>query len=452
MRPIKISLIGAGSRCFSVGLIQDLCQKPTLAGATVSMMDIDETRLQTVETLCRRFAAEKGADLSIEATTDRRTSLKGADFVVNTACPGAHHRMMEGMDIALRHRYRFNGSYHLLYDEAFWVNYENLRFFESLTEDVLDVCPQAWHLLVANPVFAGSTHLGRKYPTARLVGICHGYAGVYGAIDALGLEGQEVTYQIPGTNHFVWLTEFRYRGEDAFPLLDRWIDTEAEAYWASCQNPSAEALSPKAVDLYRTFRAVPIGDTSHWTGANWPFWYHSDAEVMEQWGEIDAYESWKRYAEGSPATAESMREVSEDLSVEVSEVYAGESNESFVSLIESMACDIPRVFQGNNILNVGELVPGIGEDVAVEVPTLVSGRGVQGIRTEGLPRGVLAWLLRDRVGPMEIELEAYQTGRRDLLLQLILMDKGTVSRSQAAALLDEILALPYHKTMRAHYA
>lgn len=306
MRQVKISLIGAGSRCFSIGLIQDLCQKPTLSGATVSIMDTDEVRLKTVETLCRRFAAEKDADLTIEATTDRRASLKGADFVVNTACPGAHHR-------------------------------------------------------------------------------------------------------------------------------------------------TDQALSPKAVDLYKTFGVVPIGDTSHWTGANWPFWYHSDEEVMKRWSEVEAYPYWRGYADGSPATAQQMKEISEDLSVQVSEVYAGESNESFVSLIESMACDIPRVFQGNNILNVGAFVPGIAADVAVEVPTQVSARGVQGIRTGGLPRGVLAWLLRDRIAPMELELEAYNAGSRELLLQLILMDKGTTSRAQATAMLDEILALPYHKDMKAHY-
>ena len=449
MKNIKISLIGAGSRCFSVGLTQDLCQKPSLAGATVSIMDVDAERLQTVETLCRRFAEERDADLRIEATLDRRESLESADFVVNTACPGAHHRMMAGMDIALRHGYRFNGSYHIMYDEAFWINYENLRFFESLTEDMLDLCPEAWHLMVANPVFAGTTHLCRKYPDAKVIGICHGYGGVYRVMEILGMEREHVTFQIPGINHFVWLSEFYYRGENAFPILDRWIEEEAEEFWAS--DSAGDALSRKVVDLYRTFGVVPIGDTAHWTGANWPFWYHSDAEVEREWGEVDAYPQWKAYADGSPATAQRMKEVSEDRSVRVSEVYAGESNESFVSLIESIACDIPRVFQGNNILNTGDFVPGIPADIAVEIPTFVSRSGIQGIRTNGLPRPIIAHTLRDRVAVVEMELEAYDRGSRDLLVQLILMDKETASRRQAEDFLEEILALPYHDAMREHY-
>lgn len=73
------------------------------------------------------------------------------------------------------------------------------------------------------------------------------------------------------------------------------------------------------------------------------------------------------------------------------------------------------------------------------------------MRTNGLPGPVIAYLNRDRVAPIEIELEAYKTGRKELLLQLILMDPYTKSEAQACALLDEILALPYHKAMRQHY-
>ena len=51
-----------------------------------------------------------------------------------------------------------------------------MRFFEAITEDILTYCPNAWHLMVANPVVAGTTLLQRKYPEAKMVGLCHGYA------------------------------------------------------------------------------------------------------------------------------------------------------------------------------------------------------------------------------------------------------------------------------------
>ena len=68
-----------------------------------------------------------------------------------------------------------------------------------------------------------------------------------------------MNFQIPGVNHFVWLTQFYYNGENAFPYLDDWIEKRSASYWEKC-DPSSE-LGPKAVDLYKRFGVFPIGDT-----------------------------------------------------------------------------------------------------------------------------------------------------------------------------------------------
>ena len=36
-----------------------------------------------------------------------------------------------------------------------------LHFFDTVVQEVLELCPEAWYLQVANPVFAGCTWLGR---------------------------------------------------------------------------------------------------------------------------------------------------------------------------------------------------------------------------------------------------------------------------------------------------
>ena len=121
-----------------------------------------------------------------------------------------------------------------------------------------------------------------------------------------------------------------------------------------------------------------------------------------------------------------------------------------MAMIESIACDIPRVLIGN-VANKGGYVSGIPTDFEVEIPVLVSARGVQGIQTGGLPPALLAHTLRDRVAPVNLELAAYNTGSKELLFQLIMMDPWSRSEAQARGLLDAILALPYHADMRAHY-
>ena len=434
---VKISIIGAGSANFSLSLIRDLCLTPNLRGSTVSFMDIDPVRLDAAYGLCRRYADEVGIDLDLRKTTDRHESLQGADFVVNTALVVGNRRLQEGYALAQRHGYRFGGSYHIMHDEAFWINYYQYRLFESLIQDMLELCPAAWCLLVANPVFAGTTFLHRRYPQAKVVGLCHGFSGVYHLAHVLGL-----------VNHFVWLTHMYHHGQDVFPLLERWIEEQAPAYWAR-ERPSS-GMGPAAVDLYRRFGAFPIGDTCTPGGGSWPWWYHTSEATEKRWQE-DPQAWWNGYFVHLDKEVAEIKRVAEDESSPVTAYFPPKhSGEVMVPLIESIACDIPRVIIGN-IPNSGDFVPGVPRDFAVEIPTLVSKRGIEGIQTHGLPEPLLAYVLRDRVAPVNIELMAYERGSRELLRELIVMDPWTRSEEQAEALLSEFLDLPWLAEMKEHY-
>jgi alpha-galactosidase len=121
-----------------------------------------------------------------------------------------------------------------------------------------------------------------------------------------------------------------------------------------------------------------------------------------------------------------------------------------VPIIESIACDKPRTFI-DNVPNTGRYVPGIPADFAVEVPALVSRRGIQPIQTAGLPEPVMSHLLRDRVAQVNLELEAYRLGSRRLLEELVGMDPWTRDMQQARAFVDELFALEYHQDMARHF-
>ena len=445
---VKIALIGAGSAVFSLSIIRDLCLTPTLQGSKVTFMDIDDNRLESSFNLCRRYAGEVGIRLDLEKTTDRRQALKGADFIINTALGSGHDHLREGWEIGRRHGYRIGGSLHTMHDEAFWINFYQYRLFEAFVQDILEICPQAWYIQVANPVYMGITLLGRKYPQARIVGLCHGYRGVYSLARLLGLSSEKLTFEIPGVNHFVFLTRLFHDGKDALPLIDQWLDEKSSQHWKECGHSSD--TGPKPFDIYKRLGVFPIGDTANPGGGAWPYWYHTSDEVEKQWQE----NPWKWYEDYFHWTEQNVREIkriSEDTSVKVTDHFKPvRSGEVFIDLIESIACDIPRPLVVN-IPNRGDFVPGIPRDVAVEIQALCSARGIQGIRTDGLPPQVLALVYHERIASMEMELAAYQNGSKELLLQLILMDPYTKSLAQAMALLDDILALPYHEEMRRHY-
>ena len=446
--PVKISIIGAGSAVFSLRLIIDLCLTPNLEGSTITFMDIDQARLDAIHRLCQRYADEVGNKLILKKTTNRREALQGADFVINTALVAGHERLRAGWTIARNHGYRMGGSLHVMHDEAFWINFYQFKLFDSVIKDVLDICPDAWYLQVDNPVLAGITYVGQKYPTAKIVGLCHGFSAVYKIGELLGLEREHLTYQIPGVNHFVWLTHLYHKGEDVMPMLDRWIETEAPKYWENC-NPS-DYMGPVAIDLYKRFGVFPIGDTCNPGGGSWPYWYHSDEMVEKRWRE-DPGLWYENYFSWLASNVARIKQAGENMSISVRAEFPPKlSGEIMVPMIEAIACDIPRVLIGN-IPNSGDFVPGVPRRFAVEIPTLVSKRGIQGIKTNGLPPALTAYIIRDRVAPIEVELAAYESGSKELLRQLILMDPYTQSEQQASALLDAILALPFHEEMRQHY-
>src|SRR4051794_1645565 len=447
VRP-TIAIIGAGSAVFSLSLIRDLCLTERLHGSTVRLMDIDEARLQAIARLCQRYSDEIGAGIQVETTTDRRQSMDGADFVINTALVTGYDVQRDGWEIARRYGYRFGGSLHVMHDEPFWINAYQLRFFDDVVQDVLDLCPDAWYLQVANPVLAGTTWLCRRYPQLKMVGLCHGFAGVYKIADTLGLDREKLTFEIPGVNHTVFLTHAYHDGQDIFPLIDEWIETKAAPYWETC--PPSDYLGPVPVDVYRRFGVFPIGDTCNPGGGSWPWWYHTDAETERRWHEDPAL-WWEHHFTHGTERVEAIERAALDESRPVSEAFPPEhSGEVMVPLIESIACDIPRVIIGN-ILNRGDFVPGIPRDFAVEIPTLVSKRGIEGIQTRSLPDAVLAQIWRDRIGPVTIELAAYEQGSHERLLELILTDPWTTSLPQAESMLDDIMAMPAHGELREHY-
>ncbi len=444
----KITLLGAGSAVFSLNVIRDLCLTPNLRGSTLHFMDINPERLDAVHALCARYAAEVGLEFTLLKTTDRRAALAGADIVLNTALTAGYDRLFAGWDSARRLGYRFGGSLHVMHDEAFWINFYQLRFFEAVIQDVLELCPRAWYFQIGNPVLAGVTLMTRRYPQAKIVGLCHGFYGVYHLADALGLSHAGFTYEIPGVNHFVWLNQCYHNGQDVFPMLDRWIETEAPNYWKTCG--PGDPVGPKMIDLYQRYGVFPIGDTASWGGGSWGWPYHTDAATEARWQENPPVQ-WDAHFAKSAAKVQGIQALMTNPAARATELFPPKhSHEIIVPMIEALVCDQPRVLIGN-VANTGGYVPGVPLDFAVEVPNLVSARGLQPIQTTPLPPAILAHALHDYIAPVNLELAAYAQRSRRLLHELIMMDPWTRSERQARELLDAILALPYHQELREHY-
>ncbi|MGB4979274.1 MAG: alpha-glucosidase/alpha-galactosidase, partial [Anaerolineae bacterium] len=78
-----IVLIGAGSAGVGLDTLCDLfAHRDDLAGATIGLVDVDAPALAKVERLAQRLNAASGAPFTIQASTDRRALLPGAEFAI----------------------------------------------------------------------------------------------------------------------------------------------------------------------------------------------------------------------------------------------------------------------------------------------------------------------------------------------------------------------------------
>ena len=113
------------------------------------------------------------------------------------------------------------------YVETGMPEYFNLQLMLDVARDMEKWCPEAWVLLAGNPVFDGTTLMTRE-TDIEVCGLCHGHYGYAGVARVLGLDPEAVTWQAPGLNHNIWLTDFICDNEDMYPRLDRWIDGDRE--------------------------------------------------------------------------------------------------------------------------------------------------------------------------------------------------------------------------------
>jgi len=452
----KICVIGAGSIAWSAKLICDLCLTESLGGSVISLMDKNRERLKIIHSFARRYASEVKADLKFEKTMDRREAIRDADFVINTAMAGGHQYYEKMRKVSERHGY-YRGinsvEWNMVSDYHTIWGYYQFKLMLDIARDIEDLSPDAWLLMPANPVFEGTTLISRE-TKAKIIGLCHGHLGYKEMAKTLGLDLKDVEVLLVGFNHLIWMTKFKYKGEDAYPLLDEWIEKNAERYWRAWRrkqkNPFDIQMSPAAVDMYRTYGLFPIGDTVR--GGTWK--YHWNLKTKKRWfgptGGPDSEIGWRIYLESHEKRLKRSIEAIRDRTVPLTKLVPPEkSEESVVPIINSILNDEEATYQVN-IPNKGA-INGIPDDVVVEVPAKIDGKGIHRVQIGSLPKRLMNYVIYPRMTRMEWALEAFIEGGRDLLFEWLIVDARTRSTRQVERVIDTILSLPENEEMAKHF-
>lgn len=439
--PIKVTIIGAGSVVFSLGLVKDLCLTEGLQGSKVCFMDINEQSLDIIYRLGIRYAEDLGVDLQFERTLDREESLQDADFVINTATITHNEYFM-------KRRRELTSELGYYYGRTGMPEYHNLQLMLDVAKDMEKICPDAWILLAGNPVFAGTTLVTRE-TGIKVCGLCHGHYGYRNIAQTIGLDPNHITWEAPGLNHNIWLTHFYNNGEDAYPMLDAWIKNESEKYWADRQDKGniPAQMSVSAIHQYAMYGLMPIGDTPRRGG----WWYHTDLDTRIRWyggpsGGGDTPDGRDRVLAGKEKRFQQMKEAAYDEKSRPIDMFGDKkTSEQHVPIIDGLVNDNEGQFQVN-VQNNGAL-PGIPDNVAVEVPAIVNKKGIQPIRVQPLPRKVMLECIYPDWLSMERTLEAIKSGDKSILLYSILDSHQTRSYDQAVEVLEALFDIEPNEPM-----
>jgi alpha-galactosidase len=420
----KISFIGAGSTVFAKNLLGDILGFSELSGATISLFDIDAERLRTSEIVARRVAQALEARPTIEATTDRRRALDGADYAICMVQVGGY-KPATVTDFEIPKKYGLRQTIaDTLGIGGIMRGLRTAPVLLDMCRDMEQLCPDVTFLQYVNPMAINCWAISRA-STIKTVGLCHSVQGTARQLaDDLGIPLAEIDYRCAGINHMAFYTRFEHRGENLYPRL-RQLYAEGRA-------PADNLVRYELLTRLGYF----VTESSEHFSEYVPWFIKRDRPDLIARFNIPLDEYIAR-CEKQIAGWERQRAALEagdaPLKVERSPEYGSE-------IIHAMETGQPRVIYGN-VPNHG-LIDNLPAGCCVEVPCLVDRNGVQPTRVGALPPQ-LAALMQTNINVQALTVEAALSGKREHIYHAAMLDPHTAAEldlDQIWALVDDLIA------------
>lgn len=465
----KIALIGAGSTVFARNLLRDLLLFPELRESTIALMDIDAERLDATERVAHRVNDAAGGRATIEATTDRRRALDGADYAINMIQVGGY-RPATVIDFEIPKTYGLRQTIgDTLGIGGIMRALRTIPVMVDMARDMEACCPDALFLNYTNPMAMLTWAMARATPI-KTVGLCHSVQGTAAELAGwLGLAAAEVEYRCAGINHMAFYLRLEHAGRDLYPELRRlaadrrypahervrfevlqrfgFFGTESSEHFAEYVPWFIKGDRPDLIERFN----VPLDEYPTRCEDQLADWATMRAALTaDDPAEADRYEAGRR-GKLNPMHERRLAATEREDPSRAAELRAlwlaergrkagGHSGEYGSLIIHSMETGEPWVIYGN-VPNHG-LIENLPSGCCVEVPCLVDKNGVQPTTVGALPPQ-LAAMMQTNVNVQGLTVEAALTGRRDHVYHAAMLDPHTAAEldpEQIVRMVDELLA------------
>ncbi len=465
----KITFIGAGSTVFARALLRDLMLFPELRESTIVLMDIDPTRLDDTRRVAERVIAAAHAATRLEATTDRRRALDGADYVINMIQVGGY-RPCTVTDFEIPKRYGLRQTIgDTLGIGGIMRGLRTIPVMLDIARDMEACCPDAWLLNYTNPMAIVTWAVYRATPI-RVVGLCHSVQGTINELAwMLDIPAEEITYHCAGINHMAFYLRLEYQGEDLYPRLRamaqegtypahervRFAALQALGYFVTESSEHFSEYVPWFIkswrpDLIERYN-IPLDEYPARCEDQIAEWEEMrEALLADDPAIFDEFlakqrqtlsGAWERrlamIAREHPDQAQAWRAKVLAERAQRRDAHSGEYGSLIIHSIET---GTPRVIYGN-VRNNG-LINNLPSGCCVEIPCLVDQNGVQPTHVGTLPPQ-LAALMQTNINVQALTVEAALTGNREHVYHAAMLDPHTATEldlDQIRSMVDDLIA------------
>jgi alpha-galactosidase len=419
----KIVLIGAGSAVFTRGLVADLIQAPELGPWDLGLVDIDPSALETAKGLSQRMIQAKGAAITVQADTDRRRVLPGADVVVTTV--GVGGRRAWEADVFIPRQYGIDQPVgDTLMPGGISRAMRMIPAMVAIAQDVQALCPDAWFFNYSNPMTANCWAI-RKATGVPVVGLCHGVFHVARQLAALiDAPPEEVTSLFVGLNHMTFIFDLRWQGRDAWPLV-----RERRAEGRGANNPFSWSL-------FKTYGAYPAVNDRHVTEF-FPERFPQGQYYAKGTLGVDVFSFEDTIAHGDRAYAAMRAQArgEQPLDEHIFERAEGE-HEQLLHILSALWGDTRAVFSVN-MPNLGS-VPNLAPQAVLELPAAATASGMRPLQITDFPDPLAAIVTRKAMAT-QLTVEAALRRDRALFVEALLADGAVTDPDVARELGDALL-------------
>ncbi|MFA6505345.1 MAG: alpha-galactosidase [Treponemataceae bacterium] len=445
--PLKIAVIGAGSIGFTRKLMQDILSVPEFGDTVFAFTDINQRNLDMITKLAERDIKANGLGAVILADTDRRRTLEGADYVINTTRIGGLEAFKFDIDVPLKY-----GVDQCVGDTlcagGIMYGQRNIPVILDFCKDIREVAASdALFMNYANPN-AMNTSVAVTQGKVRTIGLCHGlqhgHQQLADVIELLVNEGRpsdspeyvkvakkDVDIIGAGPNHQTWYIQVRYQGED-------WTGKLLEGFE---KHPIYSRQEKVRIDILRRFGYYSTESNGHLS--EYLSWYRKRPGEIKDWIDLSSWihgetGGYLRYcSEGRNWFETDYPQWLKEEPPRFTPENRTEEHASYT--IEAL--ELGRPYRGHfNVVNEN-CITNMPPDCVVEVPCYVDRNGISVPKVGDLPLGCAA-VSNSMASVQKLAVEAALQGDVMLLKQAMLMDPlvGAVcGTSEISQMTDELL-------------